>query len=245
MEPNQANSFPSTIWTDVANACGDTTGAVPMLESLLQRYYRPLQNHLVFRFRVSEDDAAEWLQSFILQRVLLGELLRRAAKERGKFRTFLLNSLDNFVISELRRKTTLKRSPQGGLLSLEEFDDCQELSNHASPERSLTTDWAREILVQALERMEAECELKQDRNRWGVFKARLLDPELDGIPAPSYEELILRFGFRSPAEASNTLITAKRQFQRILREVIGEYAGGPPEVEEEIRELKRALGGSL
>jgi hypothetical protein len=92
--------------------------------------------------------------------------------------------------------------------------------------------------------MQAECQAKGRLDRWGVFKARLLDPILDGARAPSYEELIARLGFRSPAEASNALITARRQFDRLLREIVAEYAGEGADVETEIADLNRALSGA-
>ena len=93
--------------------------------------------------------------------------------------------------------------------------------------------------------MEAECTARHCLDRWGVFKARLLDPLLDGAEIPAYADMVTEFGFQSPAQASNALITAKRQFDRILREVVAEYAGARADVEEEIRELKLSLSGSV
>ena len=104
-------------------------------------------------------------------------------------------------------------------------------------------EWARTVLAQTVARMEAACQAKGCLDRWAVFKARLLDPMLDGAETPTYEELVARLGFRSPAEASNALITAKRQFDRLLHEVVAEYAGPDADVEAELRELHRALRG--
>ena len=56
-----------------------------------------------------------------------------------------------------------------------------------------------------------------------------------------YEELVAKFGLRSPSEASNLLITAKRMFARVLREVVRETVADEAEVETEIMELKRIL----
>jgi hypothetical protein len=241
MEAEPSNNFPSTIWTEVTQAAGISDASVAALESLLKQYSLPLEVHLSLRFGVTKDQAADWLQSFILQRVLLGNMLNRASKNRGKFRTFLLNALDNFVVSELRRQATLRRSPTGGTIPLDEIAEPFG-SGHGS-NGEIAAEWAREVLAKTLERMQAECGAKGCMGRWGIFKARLLDPELEGTKAPAYEELVTRFGFRSPAETANALITAKRQFDRLLHDVIADYAGGPAEVEEEIRELKRALSG--
>lgn len=100
------------------------------------------------------------------------------------------------------------------------------------------------VLAQTLVAMQAECEAKDNDARWDIFKARLLDPLLEGTEGQPFEELVARFGFRSPAEASNAIATAKRQFDRTLRKVVAEYAGGDLEVEAEIRELKRVLSES-
>lgn len=50
-----------------------------------------------------------------------------------------------------------------------------------------------------------------------------------------------QFGFHSPAEASNALITAKHIFDRLLREVVTDYSGDGTDLEAELRELKAAL----
>ncbi len=59
-------------------------------------------------------------------------------------------------------------------------------------------------------------------------------------PMP-YDKLVARFGLRSPSEASNLLITAKRMFARALHEIVRETVSDDQDVEPEIRELKRIL----
>src|SRR5271165_5309360 len=87
--------YPSTIWSEVERAEQSTLA----LEGLLKKYYRPLQAHLEFKFRVDQEQSADWLQEFIRQKVLLGNVLTKVSRSRGRFRTFLLNALDNFVLS--------------------------------------------------------------------------------------------------------------------------------------------------
>jgi len=234
--------YPTTIWSEVARAGNpEASEAVAALERLLLRYYRPLQLHLQSKFGAGADQSADWLQEFIQRKVLLGQLLARAAKDRGRFRTFLLNALDNFVTGEKRRETARKRRPEGGFESLDELPCDEPIGPVRAQPDPFTLDWARTLLCEALERMEAECKSKKCPERWGIFKARLLDPLLEGAIAPPYPELVARFGFRSPAEAANVLITGKRMFERLLRQVVAEYAGEGAELEDELRELKRAL----
>lgn len=71
----------------------------------------------------------------------------------------------------------------------------------------------------------------------------MLEPALNHAPLPSYETLVQRFGFQSPTQASNLLITAKRMFRRALADTVRDTVAGESQVEEEIRELKAILAG--
>jgi RNA polymerase sigma-70 factor (ECF subfamily) len=235
--------FSTTDWVQVkAVAHADADQAFKALEGIVQRYYRPLQVHLRSKFCVPEDQAADWLQEFVLRKVLLGELVKRASRERGKFRTFLLFALDRFVISELRREHAQSRRPEHGLESLEGLGAEVASVTAASGAGDMVADWARIVIEQTLARMEAECLQKGCANRWGVFKVRRLDPLFEGAEPLPYDELVRQYEFRSPAEAANAFMTATRMFRRLLREVVAEYAGEGADAEDEIRELRRELG---
>ncbi len=54
-------------------------------------------------------------------------------------------------------------------------------------------------------------------NPAGCVKDRIgVSMILDGIETPAYEEIVARLGFRSPSAATAALVTAKRNFVRIL-----------------------------
>jgi DNA-directed RNA polymerase specialized sigma24 family protein len=234
--------YPTTIWSEVDRTRSyDSQVAMAALGGLLERYSRPLRAHLGYKFRVEEERAADWLHEFIARKVLLGELLSKASRDRGRFRTFLLNALDNFVVSELRKEQAQRRQPQNGTVSLENLPAGEQARLAAHSADEFTLEWARAVLAETLVRMEAACRAKSCLERWGVFQARLLGPALDDAQVPPYEDLVVRFGFRSPAEASNALITARRQFARLLSEVVAEYAGAGADVEAELRDLMCAL----
>jgi RNA polymerase sigma-70 factor (ECF subfamily) len=240
-QPAQSDC-PTTIWSEVgrASACDDEV-RLAALQSLLLKYYRPLQFHLQNRFCVDQDTAADWLHDFVHSKILLSDFLSRAARDRGRFRTYLLNAVDNFVISLLRKKAAKVRNPGGGLTTIEDPNIERLLARGGNPQEKFTQEWGRKVIDLATARMRAECEEKGCLGRWGLFEARLLGPMLDGAEVPKYEDLVAKFRFASPAEAQNTLATAKRQFDRLLRQVIAEYIGDPNAVEEEIRDLMRGL----
>ena len=89
--------------------------------------------------------------------------------------------------------------------------------------------------------MRQRCEAQDRNDLWGLFQSRLMDPILSGSEPAEYRELVERFGLKSPAHASNVLITAKRMFARTLRAVVAEYCQDDQEIESEIEELRQIL----
>src|SRR6185295_7108431 len=95
-------SFPVTHWTMVERAglAEDETTQRQALVQLLTRYMPALKAHLVRRRGIELARADDLLQEFLLTKVLHGELIAEARRDKGRFRTFLLTVLDRFVISE-------------------------------------------------------------------------------------------------------------------------------------------------
>lgn len=243
--PAAPKQFPLTRWTFVEFAAQPEHPAQQKaLDDLLSQYLPALRAFAAAEFRLDEPHAEDLVQSFVLEKVLKSGLLARADRRRGKFRTFLLNTLTNFVISELRKAGAQKRSPIEGVVSLDELlEDSRDLS--ASPgAAAFDVLFARQVIQESIKRMEAQCDASGRSDIWGVFQTRLLNPAFEGAEPAGYEELVQRFGFQSPGHASNVLITAKRMFARVIRAVIGEYTANPEEIESELNELLAILSES-
>ncbi|MGW8257622.1 MAG: hypothetical protein ACWGMZ_09065, partial [Thermoguttaceae bacterium] len=185
------------------------------------------------------DDADDLLQEFVASRLIEKDLLAQADQALGKFRTFLLAVVDRFLIDQKRRRGAQKRSfenvPGAG-----RAEDAQWVADQAAAD-VFDVAWAREVITETIRRMRAECEAAERTDIWHVFELRLLDPLLKGVPPVDYEELVKQYNFDSVAQASNILITAKRTFSRLLREVVGQYALGHDAVDSEIRDLHTIL----
>ena len=238
--------FPPTRWTFVEYAGQPDHPAQPKaLADLLTQYLPALKAFLAAQFRVDDQQAEDLLQSFVLEKVLKVGVLARADRERGKFRTFLLHALSNFVISELRRARARKRAPEQSLVSLEELAEEGIEPALAAGAANFDVAFARHVIQQAVRRMQAQCEGTGRNDIWGVFIGRLLNPIFEQSEPSRYEELVERFGFQSPGHASNVLITAKRMFARILRTVVAEYAGSEAEIEAELNKLRAILSEAV
>jgi DNA-directed RNA polymerase specialized sigma24 family protein len=234
--------LPTTHWTEIASASQHRQDkGREALDRLLRRYQGALLAHLSIKFRVPEDVAEDLWQSFVAEKVLEKELLAQANPARGRFRTFLLNAVDRFVISRQRKDRAQKRSPEAGFVALDELAPNDEPHHVDTAADRTEVLWAQEVIAAALLNMRNECENSKRLDIWGVFDGRILAAVLEEAPETDYGELIRRFGFKSPSHAFNALNTAKRMFKRHLQAVVGEYARGDKEVEEELGELKKRL----
>jgi hypothetical protein len=69
----------------------------------------------------------------------------------------------------------------------------------------------------------------------------VLGPTLHGAPPARYEQLVGRFGFKSPSQMWNAVRTSKQMFVRALRAVAGEYAQDEEAIDAEIQDLHQIL----
>jgi RNA polymerase sigma-70 factor (ECF subfamily) len=234
--------LPSTHWTEITSASDHRQDkGREALDRLLRRYQEALLAHITFKFRVPEDAAEDLWQGFVAEKVLEKELLAQANPARGRFRTFLLNALDRFVISQQRKDRAQKRSPEAGLVPLDKLTPEEEPQQTDPGDGRAEVVWAQEVVAGALASMRNECETSNRMDIWGVFDGRVLSAILEDSSETGYDELIRRFGFKSPSHAFNALNTAKRMFKRHLQTVVAEYARGDKEIEEELTELQKRL----
>ena len=152
--------FASTQWSMVLAArdgSSETAGAA--LEILCATYWRPLYS-FVRRSGRSVEDAQDLTQSFF-SRLLEKDYLRRVDPALGKFRTFLLAALRNFLTNEWRREQAGKRGGQAQFLSVEEMIRGEEhyaagASVFGTPEQVYERNWALALLERAARRLEEE-----------------------------------------------------------------------------------------
>lgn len=233
--------FPTTRWSLVDRAGREGLEAERRaLGQLLSQYLPALRSHLIHSKRLQPADADDVLQDFVAGKILERELIAKANEQLGKFRTFLLTALDRFLLNRIRDGKAQKRVV-GAALNLGEEDDQLPASGRAD---AYDVEWARQVLQEAIGRMRAECQAAGRDAVWGMFECRVLASLTPDAPPVEYGELVRRFGFRSPGQASNALVTAKRMYARVLRSVVGEYACDAAEVEAEINELHRILANS-
>jgi DNA-directed RNA polymerase specialized sigma24 family protein len=216
-------------------------GSREALALLLQRYLPALRAHLQYGTSLQESQVDDLLQGFVSDKILESDLLGRADHRRGKFRTLLLTSLHRYMVDQWRSEKAKKRAAQQAVQLDNDFAGLW-IATSETASSSFDLAWARQIIDETLRRMESECRALQRLDMWGVFETRLVGPILHGEKPLPYDELVTKFSLTTPRQASNVLITGKRMFVRILREVVGEYTPHE-EIDVEIQQLCRDLGG--
>jgi len=235
-EPSKSTIFPRTDWADL----GKAAEAQPApLDRLVRLYWQPLRIFLLATFPNLHDQAEVLLQDFAEDKLLREGWLRKADQNRGRFRDFLKTSLRNFVLDRLNL-VEVKNPP----VSLDDLE--HELPEPEAVSEAFDLEWARTVLGETLRRMEADCRKPgEDQPRrgfiWEMFRIRLLEPVYNGAEQVPYDELIERFGLKSPMDASNMLLSGKRIFKSHLDKVIREYAGQDAAAALEIKALEEFL----
>lgn len=233
--------FPVTQWSLVDRACrGDGDFRREALAVLLHRYLPALRAHLVVTRRMRPEEADDLLQGFVADKIIERNLLDGAAPGRGKFRSFLLATLNNYAVSAHRERTAAKRAPTQGLAALGEAAESVAGAGD-DPSEQFAYAWARETVAHALRRMRLECESTGRHDLWRVFECRVVRPALEGAEPVEYAALVRELRLATPLHACSLLTTAKRMFQRNLRAVTADYTADQTGAESELRELREIL----
>lgn len=238
-EPTKRGIFPATSWS-LLEKLGSPNEAdrAKALTELMNRYIPPLRTFLIRFLGVPAEKTDDLLQGFVTDVVIERRLFVRASRDAAaRFRTLIISSLRRYLIDLWRRE---RRNADGPLVSLDEAGADAFRDGSCSPSNAVDVDWARFVIAEALERMEAECESSGRQSLCSLFQYRVVFPCLRGDAPMPYAELVSRFGFPSPDEAYDALTTAKRMFERMLRAVVAEYAGDE-NVESELHDLWRVL----
>jgi RNA polymerase sigma-70 factor (ECF subfamily) len=234
--------FHTTPWTQILGLrVLDEAGRRGVKGRVISQYWKPVYCYL--RRRGNDNEEAKDLTEGFFADVVLGRtLLEKADPEQGRFRTYLLTALRNYVTSVLRSASSEKRRPTGGLVSLDAFETTVVAIADGAPEDEFNRAWALSIVASALHDVETQCAKSGKTSHWEVFRARVLDPILEGKTAPSLDQWCEGRPGVTPSQASNMLVNAKRMFRTSLKRCVRPLVGTDDEVDGEIAELMSLLG---
>ena len=231
--------FATTHWSVVLSA-GQVSlpGAPEALEKLCRAYWYPLY---VFARRLgnSPEDAQDLTQDFFA-RLLEKNYLANADRERGKFRTFLLGSLKNFLVNEWKRAGRLKRGGACTFLSFDVETAEERYAVEAPDESNADAEYERRWAVTLIERVLAA--LREESKL--ADKAPLFE-ELKGFiwgekSTLSYAEIAVQSKL-SEGAVKVAVHRLRKRFGVLLRAEVAHTVAGPEDIDIELRHLISVL----
>lgn len=230
--------FLTTRWSVVISAGGSkTTHARDALEQLCQTYWYPLYAY-ARRKGYSSHDAQDLTQGF-LARLLELNSLATVSPGQGRFRSFLLASMNHFISDEWDRARARKRGA-GKVVPLDaesaETRYRLEPADEVSPETVYERQWALTLLQKVAGQLRQEYEVS---SKGGLFEqlSFCLTGERSTVP---YQDLAKQLKM-SHAAIRVTVHRLRQRYRQLLRAEIAHTVVNGEDVEEELRYLFRVL----
>lgn len=234
--------LPNTDWSMIHALGADDERRTDAMDRLVRRYWPAIYAY-VRRTGRDTHEAADVTQGFITTVLLERKLAESADRSRGRFRSFLLASLENYLRERHRHGTRQVRSPEGkSPLPFSQLEvDVAEGARYATPEAAFVYHFSAALVRAALKKVQRECLKDGLEAHWMVFDRRIVRPLLTGDDPPSLAGLAEQLGLKDEAQVSNLAITVKRRFARALKEEIATTVTDENEVDQEMRDLFRGL----
>lgn len=234
-EPSRSVIFATTHWSVVLAAGGrQSPEATVALERLCRTYWYPLYAY-IRRRGYSAHDAEDLAQSFFAH-LLERHALHRVSPAKGKFRSFLLASLNYFLTDQYDRSSAQKRGGGQTLLSL----DVQDAENRfqfepvdvCSPDKLFERRWALTLLDGVLTRLKDEFAEAGKSTQFDRLSVYLVSNSGESSYAEAARDL------QQTEHAVKKAVQRMRQrFYHLFREEVANTVATVTEVEDELRYL--------
>jgi RNA polymerase sigma factor (sigma-70 family) len=145
-----ADRFVTTRWTRVLQARGFSPESDAALSELCEAYYKPV--FAFIRWQVRDEEKTRDLTQEFFARLLKRESIGNVNPARGRFRTYLLASVKNFLIDARDHDQAAKRNSGVPLESISSDTGAFDPPDPKTPKPELEFDrqWALAILDRAL-----------------------------------------------------------------------------------------------
>jgi RNA polymerase sigma factor (sigma-70 family) len=228
------SSFPSTTtgrgqhdpnfvtrW-DVVNRAkdgADSKEGLSALEEICRIYRHPIYVALRFKHGYEHHDAEDIAQSFITW-LIHGGYLRRADPEKGRFRSFLLSYLDNYVSNHRRKQQAQKRGGRIVHVAAEFPSETNrtavEPRDENTPDKEFDRAWTVATFREALDRLRAKFVAENRGEEFETLQEFLLRKRGEG---ESYSTAAAKLGI-TEVNMRQRVSRFGRKFRQTLEEVI-------------------------
>ncbi len=226
--------FPNqTAWTVILEARDPASPERrAQLETLAAAYWQPVLAHLQRQWNLPPEDAADLTQEFFLRFTEEG-FLDGAARDRGRFRTFLKMKLRDLVIDDLRRRSALKRGGAERFVPIGAEGSPEPRWKGLQPDEAFDREWASCLMAQAIRALEKDL---KDGGSGTVFKAFQQCVLLK--PPKSYKECAAALDIKE-SDVRNFVFRGRTLLRETVRRLVRESVASESEAGEELAYLLR------
>ncbi|MFC1792688.1 RNA polymerase sigma factor [Planctomycetota bacterium] len=235
-------AFLTTHWSLIEDVKQQPNHDRALIGLLLQRYWKPVYCYLR-RKDYDNEKAKDLTQSFFHEIVLNLNLFGRADQSKGRFRSFLLFALNQYLMNEKRRETAQKKIPKHKIVSLDAIEPpvLPQTVIESNPEDSYNYAWVSALLDQVLSNVKHACCKQGMKTHWSIFSERVIQPMLNNTTPPSLPDICEKYGIESEKKASNMIVTVKRRFQGALKQYIRSTVSSESYMADELKEILKFL----
>jgi DNA-directed RNA polymerase specialized sigma24 family protein len=232
-------AFATTHWSIIAqSALTDAPEAGNALAQLCEMYWPPIYS-FVRRRGYAPPDAQDLTQSFFAF-FLQTKAYARTDRLHGKFRSFLLASVKNFLADSWDREQAIRRGGGYQFVSLDQqtaeaFYDAANASD-STAEGLFELRWAKSLTAGALNSLREELRAEGKIKLFEQLKNFLTG----GSVLPSYDEASARMGIQR-ATVKTHVHRLRQRYREIVRREVARTVSSPHEIEEELHYLCNIL----
>jgi RNA polymerase sigma-70 factor (ECF subfamily) len=233
--PDPPPLFLTTRWSLVMSAAAESDAS---LEALCRQYWFPA--YAVARRGGHDVESAKDLTQAFFAKLLEKRWLVTADPAKGRFRTFLITALKRFMVNEWHRENAAKRGGGREMIPLDtsvaESLYAREDRRALAPDALFDRHWALALLDAAMLRLENEYREGGREEEFAELKPCLTA----GRGETDYEQLA-RVLSRSEGAVRVAVHRLRKRYRAVFREEIARTVDNENDVEDEMRELLRAL----
>jgi hypothetical protein len=229
------NKFLTTHWSLIDGIQIKTDKNQALIGLLLEKYWKPVYCYIRSKGHDNEQ-SKDLTQGFFYEVVLNHKLVQRADRSKGRFRSFLLHALNQYLINETKKSNVRRRIPKDKLIPLENIEpsNLPWIIHASSPEAAYHYAWMSAMLDRIFESVRRDCYDRGLDVHWQMFWERVVEPILKKQLPPPLSDICKKYGIDSAQKASNMIATVKRRFNSALRENVRTTVLSDGQVDDEL-----------
>lgn len=227
--------FPATAWTQVLTAQTEAPESREALEDICKAYWPAIYTYLR-ALGCEREEARDFTQEFLSEFITKGDL-HKVAPERGRLRSYIMQSVRNHLFNARRDAARQKRGNGQAVVSMDEMESFDVPAAPEAADAWFDRRWAWSVLKRAMARMQSHFEERGRLPLFDAIKAGLVDQDL----LKPYAEIGAALGM-TEGHVKLEMHRARKRLADELRAEVASTMDISGDVETELRYLLGVLG---